>query len=70
LADYPYRLSLDHNQFKLWISEKASAVNYRNFKSEVALVRGDSFTKPLVKVWSVMHEAEESLAREIGKENQ
>jgi hypothetical protein len=39
------------------------AVDYKNFKSEVADTRGYGFAKPLNKVWSVMHEVEDAQAR-------
>ena len=65
LADYPYRLFLDHNQFTSWVTEEASALHYRNFKSEVAAVRGKDFARTLGEVWSTMHEVEDCLARVI-----
>lgn len=63
LADYPYRLFLDHNQFTSWVTEEASALDYRNFKTEVALVRGQDFARSLGEVWSTMHEVEDAQAR-------
>jgi hypothetical protein len=63
LADYPYRLSTSISDFANWAFEQALAIDYSNFKSEVADVRGYSFAKPLNKVWSVMHEVEDEGAR-------
>ena len=63
LADYPYRLSTSISDFANWAFEQALAIDYSNFKSEVADVRGYGFAKPLNKVWSVMHEVEDEGAR-------
>jgi hypothetical protein len=62
-ADYPYRLSTSISDFANWAFEQALAIDYSNFKSEVADVRGYDFAKPLNKVWSVMHEVEDEGAR-------
>jgi UDP-3-O-acyl-N-acetylglucosamine deacetylase len=63
LADYPYRLSTSHSDFANWAFEQALAIDYSNFKSEVADVRGYGFAKTLNKIWSVMHEVEDEGAR-------
>ena len=63
LADYPYRIAITNEQFSKWLSQQVMAVNYKNFKSEIADTRGYGFAKPLNKVWSVMHEVEDSKAR-------
>lgn len=63
LADYPYRLKTDHDSFTSWISTQAKALNYSNFKSEIAATRGYEFAAPLNKVWSVMHDVEDAEAR-------
>jgi UDP-3-O-acyl-N-acetylglucosamine deacetylase len=63
LADYPYRIAITNEQFSKWLSRQAMAVDYKNFKSEVADTRGYGFAKPLNKVWSVMHEVEDAQAR-------
>jgi hypothetical protein len=65
LADYPYRVFLEHDQFIAWVSDEASALNYRNFKSEVAAVRGKDFSRSLGAVWSTMHQIEDFLARRV-----
>ena len=63
LADYPYRISITNEQFSTWLSQQALAIDYKNFKSEIADTRGYGFAKPLNEVWSVMHEVEDSKAR-------
>ena len=63
LADYPYRIAITTEQFSNWLSQQALAIDYKNFKSEIADTRGYGFAKPLNKVWSVMHEVEDSKAR-------
>ena len=63
LADYPYRIAITNEQFSKWLSKQAMSVDYKNFKSKIADTRGYGFAKPLNKVWSVMHEVEDSKAR-------
>ena len=63
LADYPYRIAITNEQFSKWLSQEVMSVDYKNFKSEIAETRGYGFAKPLNKVWSVMHEVEDSKAR-------
>jgi len=63
LADYPYRIAITNEQFSKWLSQQVMSVDYKNFKSEIADTRGYGFAKPLNKVWSVMHEVEDSKAR-------
>ena len=63
LADYPYRIAITNEQFSKWLSQQVMSVDYKNFKSEIADTRGHGFAKPLNKVWSVMHEVEDSKAR-------
>ena len=64
LADYPYRLFLNHEKFTLWVSDEASAIDYRNFKSVVAAIRGKDFARTLGEVWSTMHQVEDSESRD------
>ena len=61
--DYPYRVFITNELFAEWLANMAKSVEYRNFKAEVADVRGYDFSKPLMKVWSVMHEVEDKEAR-------
>ena len=63
LADYPYRIAITNEQFSKWLTQQVMAVDYKNFKSEIADTRGYGFAKPLNKVWSVMHEVEDAQAR-------
>ena len=64
LADYPYRIEIGHDQFVEWVKNQAMDIEYFNFKSEVALTKGKGFARALTKVWSTMHEVEDSRARE------
>jgi hypothetical protein len=61
--DYPYRVIVTHEIFSRWAAHMAAGINYKNFKSEVAATRGYEFAHPLMKVWNVMHEVEDLLAR-------
>jgi UDP-3-O-acyl-N-acetylglucosamine deacetylase len=63
LADYPYRIAITNEQFSKWLLQQVMALDYKNFKSEIADTRGCGFAKPLNKVWSAMHEVEDSKAR-------
>lgn len=63
LGDYPYRLTTTHSLFASWLTKQAKSLDYGNFKSEVELVRGPQFARPLHKVWDVMHEVEDANAR-------
>ena len=63
LADYPYRIAITNEQFSKWVMQQAMAVDYKNFKSEIADTRGYSFAMPLNKVWSAMHDVEDEKAR-------
>ena len=62
-ADYPYRLLLSKDQFKNYLHNQAGLINYKNFKSEVAITRSKAFANILVKVWSAMHGVEDKDAR-------
>jgi hypothetical protein len=62
--DYPYRVIVTHEVFSKWAAHMATGIKYKNFKSEVAMTRGYDFAHPLMKVWSAMHEVEDSNARE------
>jgi hypothetical protein len=63
VSDYPYRLTINKELFAEWLSKMAKSIDYQNFKSEVADLRGDHFVNPLMRVWSVMHEIEDREAR-------
>jgi hypothetical protein len=62
-SDYPYRTIVSHEIFSRWVSHMASNITYKNFKSEVAATRGHDFAHSLMKVWSAMHEVEDTEAR-------
>lgn len=64
LGDYPYRVEIRQEDFAEWVRDQASSIDYRNFKSEVAIHRGSTFSRALGKVWSTMHDVEDSSARE------
>ncbi len=61
--DYPYLVIVTHDFFAKWVAQMAQDITYKNFKSEVAATRGYEFAQPLMKVWSAMHEVEDSGAR-------
>jgi hypothetical protein len=61
--DYPYRVIVTHEFFAKWVAHMASNITYKNFKSEVAATRGYDFAHPLMKVWSAMHEVEDTGSR-------
>lgn len=63
LADYPYRLATSRELFAAWLANQAQVLGYPNFKSEVELVRGSKFVRPLHKVWSAMLDIEDEGAR-------
>lgn len=62
-ADYPYRTSATKGDFAHWVATEAGAIDYPNFKSEVAAIRGDDYAHVLMGVWSTMHDAEDASAR-------
>ena len=62
-ADYPYRIFLSKDQFKNYLHNQAGLINYKNFKSEVAITRSKAFANTLLKVWSAMHGVEDKEAR-------
>lgn len=62
-SDYPYRVIVSHYFFAQWVSHMVRGITYKNFKTEVATTRGYEFAHPLMKVWSAMHEVEDSMAR-------
>jgi hypothetical protein len=63
-GDYPYRVFVKPELFAQWVSSQALAVDYNNFKSEVAKQRGHEFAGPLHNVWSAMLEVEDEDARD------
>ena len=63
MADYPYRVEIDKDDFATWISKEVQLIEYGNFKNQVAVARGSKFAKLLGSVWSVMLDAEDEEAR-------
>ena len=55
--------AITKDQVAAWVTQQALAVDYKNFKSEVADLRGYNFASPLNKVWSAMHDVEDAEAR-------
>ena len=62
-ADYPYRVLITKDQFKNFLHNQAGLIDYKNFKSQVSVVRGKVFSNTLLSVWSTMHEVEDKEAR-------
>jgi hypothetical protein len=62
-ADYPYRVILDPDQFVEWLLEQGNRIQYDNFKSAVAVTRGQVFANALYSVWRAMHAVEDAKAR-------
>ena len=63
-ADYPYRVITTPEDFARWTHHMSLNIDYPNFKSEVAQVRGHEFAHALTRVWSDMHEIEDEMSRE------
>ena len=61
--DYPYRVNVKDETFKFWLSTTVDMLDYTNFKSRVAVSRGDDYAHALMSVWSDMHEVEDAQAR-------
>lgn len=66
-ADYPYRLEITWRQLSKYLVDQVYNITYDNFKNQVHDTRGDDFAAPLHKVWSAMHEVEDSNARQTQK---
>lgn len=62
-GDYPYRVTVTEDYFKLWLMEHVADLQYTNFKSQVAVTRGKKYAHPLSDVWATMHEVEDDNAR-------
>jgi hypothetical protein len=63
LGDYPYRLFVNKNDFAIWVMSAISDLDYINFKSKVARIRGPEYSEALHDVWATMHHVEDSDAR-------
>ena len=62
-ADYPYRVIVQELVFAGYLMDELAMMNYTNFKNQVAITRGYDFARTCGKVWSVMHDVEDSEAR-------
>ncbi len=62
-GDYPYRLFVNPEVFASWVMDAAIEIDYHNFKSVVASVRGYEFANALNNVWVAMLKVEDENAR-------
>ncbi len=62
-GDYPYRVFVQREQFAQWAFEAVMNIDYRNFKNQVANVRGYEYAHELGRVWSVMLSTEDADSR-------
>jgi hypothetical protein len=62
-GDYPYRVFVDPKVFADWLSAEALAIDYDNYKNEVARTRGYDYAEPLHDVWVAMLKAEDAEAK-------
>ena len=62
-ADYPYRIVVSNEDFKLWNDLNVECLDYPNFKSLIAITRGEQYHDALGIVWLIMHEVEDEGAR-------
>ena len=53
-GDYPHRFFIDPAVFVEWLTDKASSIEYSNFKSRVTNTRGYDFVDALHDVWAAM----------------
>lgn len=63
LADYPYRVIVNELVLGAYLMNELAAVDYTNYKNQVALNRGYDFAKVCGSVWSIMHDVEDAEAR-------
>lgn len=63
-TDYPYRVIVPREQFKSWLTQQVDDLDYGNFKSEAAAVRGYDYAHTLGKVWSANLELEDQESAE------
>ena len=62
-ADYPYRMVVSNEDFKLWNDLNVECLDYPNFKSHIAITRGEKYLDALSIVWIIMHEVEDEGVR-------
>jgi hypothetical protein len=63
LADYPYRAVVSKFEFTTWLLKSVFEIDYSNFKNKVVETRGADYSSVLSRVWSEMHDVEDSEAR-------
>ena len=57
-TDYPARARISHEDFAKGLSKLARAINYPNFKNEVAAKNGRGRARVYSRVWSTLLELE------------
>ena len=65
MADYPYRVLVDELIFGGYLMHELAEADYTNFKSRVAITRGEDYANACGEVWSTMHKVEDQRARII-----
>ena len=63
-ADYPYRIVLSNEDFNLWHDLNVECLDYPNFKSQIAITRGEKYFDAINIVWTIMNEVEDEGARQ------
>ena len=61
-GDYPNRVFVAPKVFADWLFAEAMAIDYNNYKNEVARTRGYDFAGPLSDVWLAMHDVTDAEA--------
>ena len=64
-GDYPYRAFVEPSIFADWVALQANEIDYDNFKNQVSLTRGHSYTKALHDVWVAMLKTEDISRTEL-----
>ena len=62
-GDYPYRIFVSPGAFAQWVAEASWAIDYDNFKNQVARTRGYDYVHALHDVWAAMRTTEDDDAR-------
>jgi hypothetical protein len=57
-TDYPYRATISHAEFAAGLAKLGEAINYSNFKNEVAQKMGSGRAHIYSKVWQDLVELE------------
>ncbi len=56
-ADYPVRIIVQREAFASWMHAEVLAINYGNFKNEVAKVDGHRAHSVYLEIWHILREA-------------